>query len=78
MKHRRKEISHCNDQCLCNLRCSSSSCSGFCVFNCGLWCFGVYSPLTTLRDDVILVIHDAGGNEVSRAGLFKEFAVEID
>ncbi|KAG7021326.1 hypothetical protein SDJN02_18015 [Cucurbita argyrosperma subsp. argyrosperma] len=35
-------------------------------------------PLTTLRDDVILIIQDAGGNEVSRAGLFKEFAVEID
>lgn len=25
-------------------------------------------PLTTLRDDVILIVQDAGGNEISRAG----------
>ncbi|XP_023537202.1 uncharacterized protein LOC111798350 isoform X2 [Cucurbita pepo subsp. pepo] len=33
-------------------------------------------PLTTLRDDVILVIHDAGGNEVSRAGVQAKSIVE--
>ncbi|XP_022965716.1 uncharacterized protein LOC111465530 isoform X2 [Cucurbita maxima] len=33
-------------------------------------------PLTTLRDDVILIIQDAGGNEVSRAGVQAKSIVE--
>ena len=44
-------------------------CFFFLTVNCG-FLFCVYSPLTTLRDDVILIIQDAGGNEISRAGLF--------
>ncbi|KAG7030484.1 hypothetical protein SDJN02_08831 [Cucurbita argyrosperma subsp. argyrosperma] len=33
-------------------------------------------PLTTLRDDVILIIQDAGGNEISRAGVQVKSIVE--
>lgn len=33
-------------------------------------------PLTTLRDDVILIVQDAGGNEISRAGVQAKSIVE--
>ncbi|XP_038890374.1 uncharacterized protein LOC120079962 isoform X2 [Benincasa hispida] len=33
-------------------------------------------PLTTLRDDVVLIVQDAGGNEISRAGVQAKSIVE--
>lgn len=67
-KLRIKEISHCNE--ICPLLFVIFVFFLFSILIIVFLLVYLYSPLTTLRDDVILIVQDAGGNEISRAGLF--------